>query len=81
LHPFIAGAAVVPSPDEYAAEVAKSFSVLRSPLAVEEVLTFVAAGVSPHKKIRGVEFVERLGKGLSSTGVIPSQMCTQYRSM
>jgi acyl-CoA synthetase (AMP-forming)/AMP-acid ligase II len=63
LHPLIADAAVVPSPDEDAGEVAKAFSVLRSPLTVEKVLTFMATRVSPRKKIRRVEFVEQLGKG------------------
>jgi hypothetical protein len=64
LHPFIADAAVVPTPDEDTGEVANAFSVLRNPLTVEGVLTFVAARVSPHKNILRVEFVEQLGKGL-----------------
>ena len=62
MHPSIADAAVVPSPDEEAGEVLKAFSVVRNPFAVEEVLTFAVARLSPHKKICRVEFVEQLGK-------------------
>jgi acyl-CoA synthetase (AMP-forming)/AMP-acid ligase II len=61
-HPAIADAAVVPSPDEQAGEVPKAFLVTRNPVTVEEVLSFVAARVAPHKKIRRVEFVEQLPK-------------------
>jgi acyl-CoA synthetase (AMP-forming)/AMP-acid ligase II len=61
-HPAIADAAVVPSPDEHAGEVPKAFLVTRNPVTVEEVLSFVAARVAPHKKIRRVEFVEQLPK-------------------
>jgi acyl-coenzyme A synthetase/AMP-(fatty) acid ligase len=41
---------------------ATSFVVTRRPLTAEEVINFVADRVAPHKKIRGVEFIEQLPK-------------------
>jgi len=61
-HPAIAEAAVIPSPDEQAGEVPKAFLVTRNPVTAEEVLSFIAARVAPHKKIRRVEFVTQLPK-------------------
>jgi acyl-CoA synthetase (AMP-forming)/AMP-acid ligase II len=61
-HPAIAEAAVIPSPDEQAGEVPKAFLVTRNPVTAEEVLSFIASRVAPHKKIRRVEFVTQLPK-------------------
>ena len=61
-HPAIAEATVIPSPDEQAGEVPKAFLVTRNPVTAEEVLSFIAARVAPHKKIRRVEFVTQLPK-------------------
>jgi acyl-CoA synthetase (AMP-forming)/AMP-acid ligase II len=66
-HPSVADAAVVPSPDEEAGEVPKAFVVVREGqgLTEAEVLSFVAAHVAPHKKVRRVEFVSQIPKSPS----------------
>lgn len=64
-HPAIADAAVVPAPDEEAGEVPVAYVVKRDSVSAEEVLAHVAEQVSPHKKIRRVEFVEEIPKTAS----------------
>ena len=72
-HPSVADAAVIPSPDEEAGEIPKAFIVVRNGGAAatgtaataEELISFVAARVAPHKKIRLVEFVEQIPKSPS----------------
>jgi acyl-CoA synthetase (AMP-forming)/AMP-acid ligase II len=71
-HPAVADAAVVPSADEEAGEVPKAFVVLKTDAATsdattitEELLTYVAARVAPHKKIRRLEFIEQIPKSAS----------------
>lgn len=64
-HPSIKDAAVVRSPDEEAGEVPKAFVVSDGSLSAEDVLAWVAERVSPHKKIRRVEFVDAIPKSPS----------------
>lgn len=66
-HPAVADAAVVPSPDEEAGEVPKAFVVLKADHEADagELIAFIAAHVSPHKKVRLVEFIEQIPKSPS----------------
>jgi acyl-CoA synthetase (AMP-forming)/AMP-acid ligase II len=64
-HPKIRDVAVVRSPDEEAGEVPKAFVVTDVELSAEEVMAFVEERVSPHKKIRRVEFIDSIPKAAS----------------
>ena len=64
-HDSIADAAVIPSPDEEAGEIPKAFVVLKGQITVDEIMTFVADRVAPHKKIRALEIVEEIPKSAS----------------
>ena len=64
-HDRIADAAVIPSPDEEAGEIPKAFVVIKGQITAEEIMTFVAERVAPHKKIRSLEIVEEIPKSAS----------------
>jgi acyl-CoA synthetase (AMP-forming)/AMP-acid ligase II len=64
-NPHIKDAAVIRSPDEEAGEVPKAFVVSDGSLSPNDVLDFVAERVSPHKKIRRVEFIDAIPKSPS----------------
>ncbi len=69
-HPAVADAAVVALPDADAGEIPKAFIVTQpgAELSADDVETFVAEHVAPHKKVRAVEFIEQIPK--SSAGKI-----------
>jgi acyl-CoA synthetase (AMP-forming)/AMP-acid ligase II len=75
-HPKIADVAVVPRADDEAGEIPKAFVVLREDLSEKEIMEFVAERVAPHKKIRAVEFVDRIPK--SPSGKILRRVLVAY---
>jgi len=64
-HPEISDAAVIPVTDDEAGEIPKAFVVMKSPLSASDVIAYVAARVSPYKKVRQVEFVDSIPKSPS----------------
>src|SRR6266576_603456 len=73
-HPQVADAAVIPCHDDEAGEVPKAFVVLRgetgnttleAQVTSRELMDFIAERVAPHKKIRSVEFIDKIPKSAS----------------
>jgi acyl-CoA synthetase (AMP-forming)/AMP-acid ligase II len=64
-HPAVADVAVIPSPDEDAGEVPKAFVVLRDEATADELMAYVAAQVTPYKKVRRIEFIDQIPKSAS----------------
>lgn len=64
-HPSVADAAVIPYPDDEAGEVPKGIIVLKEPIEPQALLEFVAERVAPHKRIRQLEFVDKIPKSPS----------------
>jgi acyl-CoA synthetase (AMP-forming)/AMP-acid ligase II len=64
----IADAAVIGVRDDEGEEVPKAFVVKQASaedLTAEEVMTFVAERIAPHKKVRVVEFIDQIPKSAS----------------
>ncbi len=67
-HDKIADVAVIGVRDDEGEEVPKAFVVRQTSgadLTAEDVMTFVAARIAPHKKVRVVEFIDEIPKSAS----------------
>jgi acyl-CoA synthetase (AMP-forming)/AMP-acid ligase II len=66
-NPKIADAAVIGVKDDEGEEVPKAFVVLQegAELSGDDVMTFVAERIAPHKKVRVVEFIDLIPKSAS----------------
>src|SRR5260370_28083631 len=69
-HPAILDAAVVRKADEEAGEVPKAYVVLKpdpasKATAADAIMGWVAQRVSPHKRIRDLEFIDQIPKSAS----------------
>jgi len=64
-HSCVADAAVIPCPDDEAGEVPKAFVVLKGETSAKELMDFVAQRVAPYKKLRRVEFIDKIPKSAS----------------
>ncbi len=74
-HECVADAAVVPYADDEAGEVPKAFVVLKGEVTAAELMKFVADSVAPHKKIRQLEFIDKIPK--SASGKILRRLLVQ----
>jgi acyl-CoA synthetase (AMP-forming)/AMP-acid ligase II len=64
-HPAVADAAVIPKRDEEAGEIPKAFVVLAGEVEADALMAYVAERVSPHKRVRELEFVDQIPKSAS----------------
>ena len=64
-HPSVGDAAVIPAADESAGEIPKAFIVMKQACTAVELMEFVASRVAPYKKVRAVEFIEKIPKSAS----------------
>ena len=64
-HPSVADAAVVPMPHAEGGEAPRAFVVTDGPVDADELMAWVAERVAPYKRIRAVEFIERIPKSPS----------------
>jgi acyl-CoA synthetase (AMP-forming)/AMP-acid ligase II len=78
-HPSITDAAVVGVPDTTAGEIPKAFVVAEPSLEAKALMAWMAERVSPHKRIRKVEFVQEIPK--SPSGKILRRLLREKESL
>ena len=59
-HPKITDAAVIGVPDEESSEIPKGFIVTAEVITAQEIMDWVAERVAPYKKIRQIEFIDKI---------------------
>jgi acyl-CoA synthetase (AMP-forming)/AMP-acid ligase II len=59
-HPAVADVAVAGRANEQTGEIPVAYVVRRTPLDAHELMTWIAARVAPHKKVRAVEFIKEV---------------------
>ena len=64
-HPAVADAAVVPLKDNECGEIPRAFVVLKGAATADELMAYVAARVTPYKKVRRLDFIEAIQKSAS----------------
>ncbi|MFI5231862.1 MAG: AMP-binding protein [Gemmatimonadales bacterium] len=64
-HAAVADCAVIPMADADAGEIPKAFIVMRHDVTSEELMEYVAGVVASFKKVRSVEFIEKIPKSPS----------------
>lgn len=64
-HPAVADAAVIPKADEEGGEIPKAFVVKKADVEADALMAWVAERVAPYKKVRALEFIEKVPKSAS----------------
>jgi acyl-CoA synthetase (AMP-forming)/AMP-acid ligase II len=64
-HPAISDAAVIPVRDDEAGEIPKAYVVRKDEVSAEAIIEFIAGQVASFKKIRFVEFIDKIPKSAS----------------
>jgi acyl-CoA synthetase (AMP-forming)/AMP-acid ligase II len=64
-HAAVADCAVIPMADAEAGEIPKAFIVMRHAVTSDELMAYVASVVASFKKVRSVEFIEKIPKSPS----------------
>ncbi|MDQ2856024.1 MAG: AMP-binding protein, partial [Acidobacteriota bacterium] len=64
-HPAIVDAAVIPVRDDEAGEIPKAYVVIKDEVTAEAIMEYIAGQVASFKKIRFVEFIDKIPKSAS----------------